>query len=94
MPTTGLLAGRVGSVTKPGPQRHRFYWRMLAPALAVLMAVTLAPTVFLLATSLTPLDLTQPATIGDFTRPARNYWLLLEDGRFLNSLWVQARLSF
>ncbi len=65
-----------------------------APALAVLMAVTLAPTVFLLATSLTPLDLTQPATIGDFTRPARNYWLLLEDGRFLNSLWVQARLSF
>jgi multiple sugar transport system permease protein len=94
MPTTGLPAGRVGSLTKPGPQRHRFYWRMLAPALAVLMAVTLAPTVFLLATSLTPLDLTQPATIGDFTRPARNYWLLLEDGRFLNSLWVQARLSF
>src|SRR5207237_6540228 len=38
--------------------------------------------------------LTQPATIGDFTRPARNYWLLLEDRRFLNSLWVQARLSF
>ena len=94
MPTIGLPAGRVAAVTKPGPQRHRFYWRMLAPALAVLMAVTLAPTVFLLATSLTPLDLTQPATIGDFTRPARNYWLLLEDGRFLNSLWVQARLSF
>ena len=93
-PTIGLPAGRVASVTKPGPLRHRFYWRMLAPALAVLIAVTLAPTVFLLVTSLTPLDLTQPATIGDFTRPARNYWLLLEDGRFLNSLWVQARLSF
>jgi multiple sugar transport system permease protein len=94
MPTIGLPAGRVAPVTKPGPQRHRFYWHMLIPALAVLIAVTLAPTVFLLATSLTPLDLTRPATIGDFTHPARNYWLLLEDRRFLNSLWVQARLSF
>ena len=46
---------------------------MLMPALAVLVAVTLAPTVFLLATSLTPLDLTQPETIGDFSQPLRNY---------------------
>ena len=55
------------------PERQRFYWRMLMPALAVLFAVTLAPTVFLLATSLTPLDLTKPDTIGDFTQPLRNY---------------------
>ena len=67
---------------------------MLTPALAVLFAVTLAPTVFLLATSLTPLDLTKPDTIGDFTQPAAQLLLLLEDRRFLNSLWVQAKLSF
>ncbi len=73
---------------------QRFYWHMLAPALAVLFAVTVAPTLFLLTTSLTPLDLTKPDTIGDFAQPLRNYLLLLEDGRFLGSLWVQAKLSF
>ena len=67
---------------------------MLMPALAVLFAVTLAPTAFLIATSLTPLDLTKPQTIGDFSQPLRNFHLLLEDRRFLNSLWVQAKLSF
>jgi multiple sugar transport system permease protein len=83
-------AGRV----KLGSERQRFYWRMLAPALAVLFAVTVAPTLFLLTTSLTPLDLTKPDSIGDFTQPLRNYLLLLEDRRFHNSLWVQAKLSF
>jgi multiple sugar transport system permease protein len=56
--------------------------------------VTIAPTAFLIATSLTPLDLTKPETIGDFGQPLRNFHLLIEDGRFLNSLWVQAKLSF
>jgi multiple sugar transport system permease protein len=79
---------------KLGSERQRFYWRMLAPALAVLFAVTVAPTLFLLTTSLTPLDLTKPDSIGDFTQPLRNYLLLLEDRRFHNSLWVQAKLSF
>ena len=55
------------------PERQRFYLQMLMPALAVLLAVTLAPTVFLLATSLTPLDLTKPDTFGDFSQPLRNY---------------------
>jgi multiple sugar transport system permease protein len=74
-------------------ERLRFHRSMLMPALAVLFAISLAPTLFLLATSLTPLDLTKPETIGDFSRPLRNFQLLLEDGRFLNSLWVQAKLS-
>jgi len=64
------------------------------PALAVLFAVTVAPTLFLLVTSLTPLDLTKPETTADFRAPLRNFALLLEDRRFLNSLWVQAKLSF
>ncbi len=74
--------------------QYRFYWLMLWPALAMLIAVTLAPTLFLLLTSLTPLDLTKPETIGDFSRPFRNYGLLVEDGRLHGSLWVQAKLSF
>jgi multiple sugar transport system permease protein len=94
MPMLRAPAGSAAGAIKFKPQRQRFYWYMMMPALAVLFAVTLAPTVFLLATSLTPLDLTKPETIGDFTRPLRNYQLLLEDKRFLNSLWVQAKLSF
>ncbi|HRK19101.1 MAG TPA: sugar ABC transporter permease [Hyphomicrobiaceae bacterium] len=74
--------------------RSRFVWTMLAPALALLIAVTLAPTLFLIVTSLTPLDLTKPETFGDFSRPWRNYVLLLEDRRLHGSLWVQAKLTF
>src|SRR6202011_5210583 len=53
------VPGRVVRETTLALGRHRFYWRMLMPALAVLFAVTLAPTAFLLITSLTPLDLTK-----------------------------------
>ena len=84
----------VASKRKIVTERQRFYLQMLMPALAVLLAVTLAPTAFLLTTSLTPLDLTKPDTFGDFSQPLRNYYLLFEDRRFLNSLWVQAKLSF
>jgi multiple sugar transport system permease protein len=94
MPTARVGARGVAGSRKLTPERQRFYRRMLMPALAVLFAVTLAPTGFLIATSLTPLDLTKPETIGDFTRPLRNFHLLIEDRRFLNSLWVQAKLSF
>jgi multiple sugar transport system permease protein len=94
MPSVRAGTRAVHDTSKLEPERQRFYWRMLMPALAVLFAVTLAPTVFLIATSLTPLDLTKPETIGDFTQPLRNFHLLLEDRRFLNSLWVQAKLSF
>ncbi len=66
----------------------------LAPALAVLMIVTLAPTIYLIVTSFTPLNLTNPATAWNFSHPLVNYRLLLGDERFHNSLWVQAKLSF
>jgi multiple sugar transport system permease protein len=59
----------------------------------VLGAVTLAPALFLLVTSLTPLSLTRPETARDFSQPLANYALLLHDGRFWNSVWVQAKLS-
>ena len=58
------------------------------------MVVTLAPMVYLVATSLTPLNLTNPATAWNFRQPLLNYRLLLSDERFLNSLWVQTKLSF
>jgi multiple sugar transport system permease protein len=74
--------------------QRRFYWYCLWPALAVLAAVTLLPTLYLLVTSFTPLDLTQPATAWNFAQPLLNYELLKDDARFHNSLWVQAKLSF
>ena len=74
--------------------RRRFLAWCLAPSLAVLFVVTLAPMVYLVVTSLTPLSLTNPATAWKFHHPFLNYRLLLSDERFLNSLWVQAKLSF
>jgi multiple sugar transport system permease protein len=59
----------------------------------VLSFVTLAPFAFLLLTSLTPLDLAKPATWWDLSRPVDNFADLHADGRFLNSLGVQLRLS-
>jgi multiple sugar transport system permease protein len=60
----------------------------------VLVVVTLLPTLYLFVTSFTPLDLTQPATAWNFSKPFLNYELLWEDARYHNSLWVQAKLSF
>lgn len=74
--------------------RQRFYRRMLWPTMAVLIAVTLAPTVYLVLTSFTPLNLTRPDTAWDFSAPWQNYLLLLSDKRLHDSLWVQAKLSF
>ena len=75
-------------------QRHRraMLWGLL-PALAVLAAVTVAPGVYLVATSLTPLNLTLPNTLWDFSVPHGNYVDLFEDARFVQSVWVQAKLS-
>ncbi len=83
---------------RPGNSLHRqrrwFLSLCLAPSLAVLFVVTLLPMLYLLLTSLTPLNLTNPASEWDFSHPALNYVLLAHDERFLNSLWVQAKLSF
>jgi multiple sugar transport system permease protein len=77
-----------------GRQRRWFLTFCLAPSLAVLIVVTLLPMAYLLATSFTPLNLTNPATEWDFRHPFANFALLPTDTRFLNSLWVQAKLSF
>jgi multiple sugar transport system permease protein len=87
----GALAVRGASLRR---QRHWFLIWCLAPALAVLIVVTLAPMAYLLLTSFTPLNLTNPASEWDFRQPLLNYRLLPADARFLNSLWVQAKLSF
>jgi multiple sugar transport system permease protein len=73
---------------------RRFYWYCLWPSLAVLIVITLLPTIYLILTSFTPLDLTRPETAWDFAHPFGQYRLLLEDTRFHNSLWVQIKLSF
>ncbi len=82
---------RVGSQAR---QRRWFLVFCLAPSLAALTVITLAPTAYMLLVSLTPLNLTNPATAWNFAHPLANYALLLSDGRFHNSLWVQLKLSF
>ncbi len=72
----------------------RFYWYCLWPAFLVLIVVTLLPTLYLLLTSFTPLDLTRPETHWDFSKPLLQYRTILEDGRLHNSMWVQLKLSF
>jgi len=74
-------------------QRTRFFLILLSPALVVLAVVTVLPFVFLISTSLTPLNLARPATWWSFSHPWSNFTDLLTDGRFLNSLGVQLRLS-
>lgn len=96
MSLAAAVFGRPSTARRTGLARQRrwFLTWCLAPALAVLAVVTLAPMVYLVATSLTPLNLTNPATAWNFHQPLLNYRLLLSDQRFLNSLWVQAQLSF
>ena len=65
----------------------------LAPALIVLTLITLGPAIYLVVTSLTPLNLVNPQSAFDFSRPLGNYTDALTDSRFLNSVWVQAKLS-
>ena len=74
-------------------QQQRFFWLLLGPVLAVLAIVTLLPTGYLVAVSLTPLNLARPGSGLDFSHPLGNYQQLLADARFLNSLWVQTKLS-
>ena len=74
--------------------KRQFYWSLLLPTLVVLGIVTLLPMLFLLVTSLTPLNLTRPETAWDFSRPFENYLLISEDSRLHHSLWVQVKLSF
>jgi multiple sugar transport system permease protein len=93
----GRAANDRAAATTPATfaeHRQKFYWYLLWPTLAVLMVVTLLPTLYLIVTSLTPLNLTRPETAWDFSQPFKNYAVLLEDRRLHGSLWVQAKLSF
>ena len=65
----------------------------LAPALIVLTLITVGPAIYLVVTSLTPLNLVNPQSAFDFSHPLGNYKDALTDSRFLNSVWVQTELS-
>jgi multiple sugar transport system permease protein len=82
-----------GSAGFAGAQRRFFVWCVM-PSLAVLTVITLLPSLYLLATSFTPLNLTRPETQWDFSHPLISYQQLLQDARLRNSLWVQVKLSF
>jgi multiple sugar transport system permease protein len=73
--------------------RRRAFLAGLLPTLVVLAAITVAPALFLVVVSLTPLNLVNPQSAFDFSAPLANYTDLLADDRFLHSAWVQAKLS-
>ncbi len=74
--------------------RKWFLCLCLAPSLAVLTVITLLPLLYLFVTSFTPLNLTRPGTEWDLSKPLVNYASLTADTRYLNSLWIQLKLSF
>jgi multiple sugar transport system permease protein len=74
-------------------ERRRAFLVGLLPALIVLAAITVAPAIYLVVTSLTPLNLLNPASAFDFSDPLLNYREALADDRFVNSVWVQVKLS-
>lgn len=88
----GLIS--LNTVSESALIRKKFYWWCLWPTFLVLIIVTLAPTIYLLIISFTPLELTRPETNWDFSNPLGQYSLIIEDKRLHNSWWVQIRLSF
>jgi multiple sugar transport system permease protein len=75
-------------------QQNRLFVYCVAPSLAVLAIITLLPALYLLATSFTPLNLTRPETVWDFSTPWISYQQLMVDDRLANSVWAQIKLSF
>jgi multiple sugar transport system permease protein len=72
-------------------QRRTMRWG-LAPSMIVLLAVTLAPAVWLFVSSLTPLSPTQPGSF-EFSQPWQNYQQAFTSPEFVRSVWVQIELS-
>jgi multiple sugar transport system permease protein len=72
--------------------RRMMFVAFLVPAVTVLFLVTVLPLLYLLVTSFTPLDMTNPGSLR--WTGLTNYRQLAADGRFWNSVWVQAQLSF
>jgi multiple sugar transport system permease protein len=87
------VVGQMSARASYEGQRRRFVWAAIAPSLVVLLLIAGLPTLFLIVTSLTPAALVNPASLGDFSEPLRNYQLLGGDERFIGSLVVQVRLS-
>jgi multiple sugar transport system permease protein len=75
-------------------ERRSFNRWALAPSLTILFVIAALPALYLLVVSLTPFQLVNPGSSTDFSAPLRNYRLLPSDPRFINSLLVQAKLSF
>ena len=75
-------------------ERRSFNRWALTPSLVMLFAIAALPALYLLAVSLTPFQLVNPGSSTDFSAPLRNYRLLAADPRFINSLLIQAKLSF
>jgi multiple sugar transport system permease protein len=86
------VAARARSADRAWNRSHAFALG-LAPALVVLTLITLGPAIYLVVTSLTPLNLVNPQSAFDFSHPLGNYEDALTDSRFLNSVWVQVKLS-
>jgi multiple sugar transport system permease protein len=74
-------------------QERLAYLAGLLPALLVLAALTLAPAIYLFVVSLTPGTPTMPGSLTDFSDPAQNYVGALQDQQFVDSVWVQIKLS-
>lgn len=74
-------------------EQRRAFLLGLLPALLILVVITVAPAIYLLVTSLTPLNLVNPESGRDFSDPVLNYREAFADPRFVNSLWVQVKLS-
>ena len=91
LPLAGERSHALGRIAR---QQHRFFAWCVAPSLAVLAVITLLPSLYLLATSFTQLNLTRPETLWDFSQPFESYRQLWADTRFHNSIWVQIKLSF
>jgi multiple sugar transport system permease protein len=72
--------------------RRLTFTALVAPAITVLLVVTILPLLYLVGTSFTPLDLTNPGSLR--WAGLTNYRQLLGDDRFWNSVWVQTQLSF
>lgn len=75
-------------------RQQRFFVWCVAPSLAVLALITLLPSLYLLVTSFTQLNLTRPETQWNFSEPFESYRQILADTRLHNSLWIQVKLSF
>ncbi|MBV9200594.1 MAG: sugar ABC transporter permease, partial [Alphaproteobacteria bacterium] len=72
-------------------QRRALRWGLL-PALIILASVTLAPALWLVVVSLTPLSPTQPGSF-EFSEPWQNYQKAFTEPEFVRSVWVQVELS-